>query len=177
MLATASKIEREGERVPGTVGESADKFSKRNQGEASVWGMTKAKMDVSAAKLFARLWELNTYRLKAEHKDVNGDLPRAVWENLDDTRSLQCTTCVKFPHGVSNRYFECWITWEARTLEDGSKEYVIVFVPMSDYVGTHHNLKGTDGMIKGLSKGVQVVKELTENTCVWTKVQVRVCNE
>ena len=36
------------------------------------------------------------------------------------------------------------VTWEARTLEDGSKKYVIAFVPMSDYVGTtHHTLKGT----------------------------------
>ena len=48
---------------------------------------------------------------------------------------------------------------------------------MSDYAGTHHTLKGTDGMIKGLSKGVHVVKELTNNTCVWTRIQVRVCNE
>ena len=101
----------------------------------------------------------------------------AVWENLDGTRSLQYTKCVKFPQGVSNRYGECWITWEARMLEDGRKEYTIAIVPMSDYVGTHHSLKGTEGMIKALSKGVHVVKELTKNTCVWTRIQVRVCIE
>ena len=78
MLATASEIESEGKRVPGTVGESVDKFSKWNQGEASVWGITKAKVDMSAEEFFARLWVLNTYRKKAEQKDVNGDLPRAV---------------------------------------------------------------------------------------------------
>ena len=33
MLATASEIESKGKRVPGTVGESVDKFSKWNQGE------------------------------------------------------------------------------------------------------------------------------------------------
>eukprot|EP00518_Triparma_eleuthera_P008939 CAMPEP_0182483454 /NCGR_PEP_ID=MMETSP1319-20130603/41352_1 /TAXON_ID=172717 /ORGANISM="Bolidomonas pacifica, Strain RCC208" /LENGTH=105 /DNA_ID=CAMNT_0024685261 /DNA_START=108 /DNA_END=421 /DNA_ORIENTATION=- len=42
ILATASDIESKGRRVPGTVGESVDKFSKWNQGESSAWGMTKA---------------------------------------------------------------------------------------------------------------------------------------
>ena len=42
---------------------------------------------------------------------------------------------------------------------------------MDDYGGTHHSLKGTDGMMKGLSKGTNVVKELTKNTCEWTRIK------
>ena len=71
---------------------------------------------------------------------------------------------------MSNRYFENWVTWEARTLKDGLKEFIIVFVPMDDFL-TQHSLGGTAGMIKGFSKGVCVVKELTALDMVrWDRV-------
>ena len=60
------------------------------------------------------------------------------------------------------------MTWEARTLEGGRKEFIIVFVPMNDF-WAHHDLRGTDGMIKASSKGVVLVKELTTYTCEWTR--------
>ena len=48
-----------------------------------------------------------------------------MWENLDGTRSLQYTVTFKLPKGLTNRYFENWYTWEARTLKDGRKEFII----------------------------------------------------
>ena len=88
-------------------------------------GKSVAKIDLSAKELFAYLWVLTTYKHKREHLQVNDDLPRAVWENLDGTRSLQFTTTVKFPKGLTNRYFEMWFTWEARTLKDDRREFII----------------------------------------------------
>ena len=102
--------------------------------------------------------------------EANGALPRAIWENLDDSRSLQYTNSVKFPQGLAHRFFESWISWDVRTSTDGLKEYVIAIAPIEEYTGTHYNLKGTERMVRGLSRGLHVVKELTENTCEWSRV-------
>jgi len=90
MLATASEIESKGKRIPGTVGESVDKFTKWNQGESSAWGMTKTKMDVSAAKLFAWLWELNTYRRNG--KEVDKETHLALAEVMRRRRGMPLTS-------------------------------------------------------------------------------------
>ena len=72
---------------------AVDKFTVWQQGEAVAWGITKAKIDVSAEEFFARLWVLTTYKKKSEHKKAEGSLPRGVWEDLDGTRSLQVRVC------------------------------------------------------------------------------------
>ena len=177
IMAKGLEIKAEAKRIAGTVQESVDKFTVWQKGASTAWAWSKAVVDVSAEELIARLWVLTTHRVKVEHVEQNGELPRAVWENIDGSRSVQYTKCVRFPQGMSHRYFESWFTWEARSLKDGRKELILAFVPMNEYNGTHHNLKGTDGMIKGSTKGVYVVKELTKSTCEWIWIQVRTCEE
>ncbi|GMH50779.1 hypothetical protein TL16_g00866 [Triparma laevis f. inornata] len=41
---------------------------------------------------------------------------------------------------------------------------------METYAGTHHEVAGAEKMVKGTTTGVHIVKELTENTCEWTRV-------
>ena len=125
-LTTLSReVEEHGKRVPGTVNDPVEKFIFWPKGSSNAIGKSAAKIDVSAKELFAELWVQNTHKSKQRHLDAHGDLPRAVWGNLDGTRSLQVTTSKKFPKGMTNRYFELWHTWEARTLEDGRKEFLI----------------------------------------------------
>ena len=168
-LDTCLKIRSDATRLPGTVNESVEKLLRSEKGDRACWGMTKATIDVSAEELFSDVWILDSYKSNATHKQVSGDLPRAIWENLDGTRSLQYIKSLKFPKGISNRYFDCWLTWEARTREDGRKEFIIAWAPSEVYGimggSTHHFLKETQKMMKGSSKGVYIIRELTKNTC------------
>ena len=147
-------------RIPGTLNETVEKLISVSQGGEVRWGMTKAKIDVAAKILFAELWVLSSYQKKRQHKKQNGNLPRVVWENLDGSRSLQLTTSVKFPAGFDHRFFNSWITWEAKICGDGRKEYIIAFAPMNEYEGTHHRFEGTEKMTEGWSKGVHIVREV-----------------
>ena len=125
-LTTLSrKVDEKGKRLPGTVKDPVEKFLFWPKGSNIAIGKSVAKIDVSAKELFAYLWVQNTHKQKREHFQANDDLPRAVWENLDGTRSLQFTVTKLFPKGLMNRYFESWSTWEARTLKDGRKEFII----------------------------------------------------
>ena len=72
---------------------------------------------------------------------------------------------------MAHRYFETWITWEARTLDDGRKEYTIALSPIGEYMGTRHKLKGTEKMVEGSSRGIHIVRQLTDNICEWTRTQ------
>ncbi|GMI09500.1 hypothetical protein TrVE_jg360 [Triparma verrucosa] len=74
-------------RISGTVKESVEKYFLRS-GESAGWGMAIAKMDISAVSLFAELWLIDTYAKRVENKDLT---IRAIWPDLDGTRSLQYT--------------------------------------------------------------------------------------
>ena len=160
MMQLHMEMNPEMKRIPGTVKDSVEMCILFKKGDAAAWGKTTAKVDLSAISLFSELWMLKTYRLRKVHKEMYGNLPRAVWENLDGSRGLQYTSSVKFPAGLSHRFFDCWITWDVRTREDGQKEYVIVIVPMHEYGGKRRKLKGTEKMMEGWSKGVHIVREV-----------------
>ena len=118
---------------------------------------------------------LTTREKLRQHKKFQGDLPRKIWRNLDGTRSSQFSTCVKFST-FSPRVFESWITWEARILDDGRKEYVVAFVPMDEYAGEYHNTREIykqqlKKCVRGTTRAIYVVTELAKNTCVWTRLQ------
>ena len=159
-------------RIHGTVKEPVEKFVAWNEKEETGWGKTKARVDLAAIALFTELWVLTTYKKKRLYEKQQGNFPRAVWENLDGSRSLQYTVCVRFPAGFDDRCFDSWITWDVRAHGDGRKEYIIVLVPIDEYKGrTRHKLKGTEKMKAAWTRGVFIVRELTENTCEWTRVQ------
>ena len=172
LIEKGREIDQKAKRVYGTVLDRVEKFMLYGkQGKTIGWGKTTAIIDVSAKSLFAKIWLINTYEKKRAFKEGNGKLPRAIWENLDNSRSLQCLTSRKFPQGVQHRFFDSWITWQVDTLEDGVKRYVVAFVPIEEYDGSRYTLKGTEKMTRGLSRGMHVIKELTENTCEWHRVQ------
>ena len=67
--------------------------------------------------------------------------------------------------------FESWITFEERVEADGRRTYIIAICPLEEYKGTKHEVDGAKKMHEATSRGVHIVKELTENTCEWTRVQ------
>ena len=110
---------------------------------------------------------LDTYAKKSESKDTI----REVWNNLDGTRGLQLTKSASLPGGFQDRVFKNWFTWVKRVEADGLQTFIIAFCPLKKYKGTHHKADGEERMQEGTSRGVYIVKELTEHTCTCTKVQ------
>ena len=93
-------------RVAGTVThDPVEKFmyQPKNGGEA-VWGMSVAYLDKSAVSVFAYLWLLDTYALKADPANKKATV-RQVWENLDGSRALQYSKTFSLP-GLTDRIFE-----------------------------------------------------------------------
>ena len=155
-------------RITKTVAETAQKFIHHPEGGGAAWGKSVTDIHVAAVELFAELWVLDTYAKLAENKDK---AIRQVWYNLDGTRSLQYVRSASLPGGFQDRLFEVWITWDAFTDADGRHTYVMAATPFENYVGTHHEVPGSENMIQATTRGVHIVRELTENTCEWTRVQ------
>ncbi|GMH79638.1 hypothetical protein TL16_g08210 [Triparma laevis f. inornata] len=149
-------------RVAGTANESVEKyFHKPERGGAAV-GMTVAKMDLSAIRLVAELWLLDTY---AEKIDLSDRAIMEVWHNLDGTRGQQYATSIGLPGGFQDRLFKTWFTWE-KTIDGGSRRtFIIALAPLKTYEGTHHEVAGAEKMMEATSKGMYIIKELSENTC------------
>lgn len=160
-------------RIAGTVNESVEKFLYRAEGGEAALGMSVAKIDVSAVTMFTELWLLDTYAHKALNKK-EGRYINEVWNNLDGTRGIQYSTSVSLPDGLQDRLFESWITFEERVEADGRRTYIIAICPLEEYKGTNHEVDGAKKMREATSRGVHIVKELTENTCEWTRVQQQV---
>ncbi|GMH90953.1 hypothetical protein TL16_g11919 [Triparma laevis f. inornata] len=155
-------------RIAGTVNESVEKFLKVLEGESAGWGKTVAKMNTSAVTLFSSLWLIDTYKLKAETKQI---AIREIWTNLDGTRSQQYTRSFSLP-GFKDRIFEAWQTWDVTVDADGRQTFIIAISPLDKYKGTtRHKVAMDKSMVKATSRGVYVIKELTENTCEWTRAQ------
>ncbi|GMH72059.1 hypothetical protein TL16_g05817 [Triparma laevis f. inornata] len=64
---------------------------------------------------------------------------------------------------------ESWFTWEMLINEEGRRTFTIALAPLKTYEGTHHEIVGAEKMVEGTTTGVSIVKELTENTCEWTR--------
>ena len=95
----------------------------------------------------------------------------AVWNDIDGTRDVQFTTSVSLPGAFQDRLFETWITWEEKVEFDGRRTYILAICPLDRYRGTHRKVDGAEKMSKATSRGVYIVKEITDNTCEWTRVQ------
>ena len=222
-----------GKRIAGTVNESVEKFLYRDGEGGAAVGMTVAKVDVAAVKLFTevsnsedkdellgakrragnmavkrlsggdgnvavkyglwnsslhsslqtiasnpisrslphslrsfQLWLLDTYAKKSESKQTI----REVWYDLDGTRNMQYTTSASLPGGFQDRLFKVWLTFEERVEADGLRTYIIAFCPIEKYKGTHHKVEGAEKMQDATSRGLYMVKELTDNTCELTRL-------
>ncbi|GMH70055.1 hypothetical protein TrLO_g14469 [Triparma laevis f. longispina] len=155
-------------RISGTANDSVEKFLFRDGEAGEGWGVSVAKIDVPVEELFAHVWLLDTYDKKLENKEA---AIREVWKNLDGTRSLQYSKSVSIPGGFKDRLFELWITWEERVETDGRRIFIITISDIVNYHGTRHTTVGGDKMLKGLSKGLNIFKELTNNTCEWMRAQ------
>ncbi|GMH56674.1 hypothetical protein TrST_g10865 [Triparma strigata] len=156
------------ERIAGTVNDSVEKFMHRVDGGVAAWGKTVAKVDVSAIALFTELWLLDTYAKRAENKK---NAIRRVWENIDGTRSVEYIGSLSLP-GFQDRFFHTWLTFQRLTDEQGRQIFILVLAPFDEYQGeTCHQVADSEKMILGTTRGVHIIKEITENTCEWTKVQ------
>ena len=136
----------------------------------STFVKTVAKIDAPAKDFFTRLWVQTTYKMKRSHAKRHGhDFPRVVWPNLDGTRALQCSSAHRFLQGMSNRYFETWLTWVARSLGDGRMVYIIAHAPIEFYRAmggkSYNYFDGAGKFLKASARGVHVVREITQNTC------------
>ena len=164
MLQTRKEVDLNAKRMAGSINDSVEKFLWWRDGEHSGWGKSKCRIDTSAEELFTNLWVLPTYKNENDHRDHNGNLPRVVWENVDGNRSLQHSVVIKFPTGLKNRCFETTITWEARKLDNGLKEYIIALIPTESYAAmgggpTLHHLSGTENFVMGQSRGVFTIQQ------------------
>ncbi|GMH77977.1 hypothetical protein TL16_g07607 [Triparma laevis f. inornata] len=155
-------------RIAGTVKESVEKFLHKPEGGGAGWAMSVARIDVPAEILLANLWFLDTYENKTYHKDTT---ICECWNNIDGTRGLQYSLSLWLPGGFNERLFESFITWEKIVDADGRRTLIIAFSPLHTYTGTHYKVEGANNMVEATSKGVYIVKELTENTCEWTRAQ------
>ncbi|GMH95330.1 hypothetical protein TrST_g7379 [Triparma strigata] len=93
LVTLAKDAARRAKRIAGTVNDPVEKFLYRDGQDGAAWGMSVAKIDVSASTFFAELWLLDTYAKKVESKESI----REVWNELDGTRGLQFSKSVKFP--------------------------------------------------------------------------------
>ena len=78
---------------------------------------------------------------------------------------------MSLPGGFQDRLFESWITWDKRIEANGQQTYIIAFYPLEKYKGTHHKVDGAEKMQGATSRGIYIIKELTDNTCEWTRFQ------
>ncbi|GMI16546.1 hypothetical protein TrLO_g10802 [Triparma laevis f. longispina] len=167
LIAQAMEVVRElskAKRIAGTVTDSVEKFLYHPAGGA-VWAKTRAIIDVSPMKLFAELWLLDTYELKAEMKHMS---VRRIFKNIDGTRSQQYNRSLSLPGAFQDRIFRNWMTWDV--LDDDT--YIIAICPITEYKGTRHKTVAEVKTIEATSRGVYIIKKLTENTCEWTRAQV-----
>lgn len=77
----------------------------------TVWGLTVAKIDVSAPTMFAELWLLDTYEKKAAINGTSTSNIREVWYNIDGSRGQQFAISLSLPGGFKDRLFDLWLTW------------------------------------------------------------------
>ncbi|GMH59100.1 hypothetical protein TrST_g13015, partial [Triparma strigata] len=170
-LGTVGELSK-AKRVAGIINESVEKFYHRVGARGGAgWGMTVAKMDVSAMSFFTELWLLNTFEKKAKNKHVK---VRDFRENLaDGTRGALYSVSVRLPGAFSDRLFRAWLTWDQLIQGDGRKTFVIAMSPIEDYEGTIPVLPESAKNLKmATSKGVFIVKEITDNTCEFTRAQM-----
>lgn len=99
---------------------------------------------------------------------------RDVRVNLaDGTRGALYSVSVRLPGAFNDRLFRAWLTWEQIIEGDGRKTFVIAMSPIEDYQGTIPVLpKGAKSMKMATSKGVFIVKGITDNTCEFTRAQM-----
>ncbi|GMH98950.1 hypothetical protein TrVE_jg3047 [Triparma verrucosa] len=155
-------------RIAGTVNDSVEKFLHRDGKGGAAWGMTVVRMDIDAITLFTELWLMDTYARWADHKKT---AIREVWENIDGTRSVEYIGSLSLP-GVQDRIFHTWLTWKRLMDEDGRETFIIALSPFVEYHGaTCHEVEGAEKLFDATTKGVHIVKKVTENTCEWTHVQ------
>ncbi|GMH49720.1 hypothetical protein TrVE_jg2397 [Triparma verrucosa] len=83
---------------------------------------------------------------------------------------MQYSRSIKLPGNFQDRLFNCWFTWD-HWIEDGQKVYIIAFCPMSEYMGTPHRVNGDESMVLGTTRGLHLLKEITKDTCEWTRAQ------
>ncbi|GMH88065.1 hypothetical protein TL16_g11048 [Triparma laevis f. inornata] len=167
-MKLAEEVSAKANRVSGTVNEPVEKFLWRSEKGGAAVAMSVAKMDVSAVSLVAELWLLDTYAKKVENKNRK---ICEVWSNLNGTRGQQYTTSLGLPGGFKDRLFETWFTWEMTIDEEGRSTFIIAFAPFEIYEGMHHEVIGAEKMVEATTRGVFIVKELTENTCECTRAQ------
>ena len=111
---------------------------------------------------------LDTYARRAEHKKT---AIREVWENIDGTRGVEYIGSLSLP-GVQDRVFHTWLTWKRLMGKDRRETFIIALSPFVEYRGaTCHEVEGAEKLHDATTKGVHIVKQLTENTCEWTHVQ------
>ncbi|GMH78176.1 hypothetical protein TrLO_g2562 [Triparma laevis f. longispina] len=163
----AEELLKTAKRVAGSAIDPVEKFVGRENGKSTGWGITVAKMDVSAVALFARLWLCDSYKTKAK---LRGLPIREVWYGLDGTRGLQYSRSFSLPGGFNDRLLELWMTWVAEENEGGGRTFIIANTDIEDYGGTRNKVSD-EKMTRASSRGVIIIKELTENTCEWTRVQ------
>ena len=70
-------------RIAGSASDPVEKFLLWEPETKCFWGKHIAKIDCSCYDLFSKIWVINTYERNNEYKELVGNLPRALFENLD----------------------------------------------------------------------------------------------
>ena len=153
-----------GKRVKGTLKEKENLW---NEG-GKVWAAYGVTVDKAAENLLAEVFEFDTYAMQQKHLKENGNLVRKFRKNVDGTRSMHFQTGIKLT-ALDNRLFESWHVWKKTNVSNVGANYMVGFVPLSEYSGRKFEEK--EDYKSGESTGIYIIEAIAPNVCRVTRIQ------
>ena len=159
-----------GKRFKGTIKEDIDKFLWKEGGKD--WTGFSMTLDVSAEVVFARVFVIDTYKNSSSHQISNGDLPRVIRTNVENTRSQFYRLAMHFPSPLANRIFDVWLSWKQFKPKNGGKGFIVGYVPISEHPSKGFTDQKLDGVFEiANSTGLHIITEIAPNISRWTRIQ------
>ena len=172
LLSLAPKAKR----LPETLLSDTQKFIFVENASSSVFGVSHSTMDTSASNILAELAVINTYEEDRIHKENNLDLPRRIWDNIDNTRSQQYSTGMRLPPPLDPRRFDGWRCWKKVTNRKGAVSYIFALAPMSEYRGDTRKMEMPGKFEQGEATEIFIITEVASQVCSVLRVQQATLN-
>jgi hypothetical protein len=156
-------------RIPGTVKESVSYYQKI-ESDSTAWGRGVAEVSVSAPRLVAWVWRVDTNERVIHHVKTDGASVFRKWIFIPKSHSMLYAFVMPLGGGLSDRVFASWIVW--RLNADQNFEIAIAPLhecPMKSSVNQMNRLISqdprADKAILGSLRGMWTVTPLAHNVC------------
>jgi hypothetical protein len=156
-------------RSSGTLHEPVEFFTKQMSGEAS-WGMGFAKIDASAKRVLAWLWNVMSYQRISQHKSKYSSLLRRVVD-IPNSHSQIVIVVQKFTDSLDNRVFTTMWTWR----EDSDGSFTLIMSDSKDNRQFRAAREAADEIIESdeaaakaqaaSMRGIYRIKPISSNVC------------